>query len=168
MFHKLKKIQNLKVMRNKVITLEQFIALKPTLQDKKIVFTNGCFDVLHYGHVDYLQKAKELGDLLVLGLNSDNSVKRLKGESRPINPEWARAGVLSALEAVDFVILFHEDTPKNLIEAIVPNILVKGGDYSIDQIVCADFVQKNGGQVITIAFVDGFSSTNIIHKMKQK
>ena len=92
----------------------------------------------------------------------------MKGESRPINPEWARAGVLSALEAVDFVILFHEDTPKNLIEAIVPNILVKGGDYSIDQIVGADFVQKNGGQVITIAFVDGFSSTNIIHKMKQK
>lgn len=154
-------------MKHKIVTLEQFLALKADFAGKKIVFTNGCFDVLHYGHVDYLQKAKELGDILVIGLNSDSSVKQLKGETRPINPEWARAGVLSALEAVDFVIIFPEETPKNLIDSILPDILVKGGDYSIDKIVGADTVQKNGGKVITIDFVEGFSSTNTIQKMLQ-
>lgn len=149
-------------IQEKIITRSQFETLKPSLSDQKIVFTNGCFDIIHLGHVQYLAQARELGDLLVVGLNTDLSVKRLKGESRPVNPEFARAMVLAALQFVDFVILFDEDTPLNLIHTISPDFLVKGGDYSIDQIVGADFVIKKGGKVITLPFVEGFSSSNII------
>lgn len=149
-------------IQEKIITRSQFETLKPSLSDQKIVFTNGCFDIIHLGHIQYLAQARELGDLLVVGLNTDLSVKRLKGESRPVNPEFARAMVLAALQFVDFVILFDEDTPLNLIHTISPDFLVKGGDYSIDQIVGADFVIKKGGKVITLPFVEGFSSSNII------
>ena len=134
-------------------------------QYRKVVFTNGCFDVLHRGHVTYLAQARDLGDCLVVGLNSDASVKRLKGENRPINNENDRAYVLAALSSIDYIILFEEDTPKNLIEQVKPDILVKGGDYQIDNIVGADFVLKNGGQVLTIPFVDGYSSTKIIQAL---
>lgn len=134
-------------------------------QYRKVVFTNGCFDVLHRGHVTYLAQARELGDCLVVGLNSDASVKRLKGDSRPINSENDRAFVLAALSSIDYIILFEEDTPKKLIEQVKPDILVKGGDYQIDHIVGADFVLKNGGQVLTIPFVDGYSSTKIIQAL---
>jgi len=134
-------------------------------QYRKVVFTNGCFDVLHLGHVTYLAQARNLGDCLVVGLNSDASVKRLKGESRPINRENDRALLLAALSFVDYIIIFEEDTPKNLIEQVKPDILVKGGDYQIDNIVGADFVLKNGGQVLTIPFVDGYSSTKIIQAL---
>ena len=134
-------------------------------QYRKVVFTNGCFDVLHRGHVTYLAKARDLGDCLVVGLNSDASVKRLKGENRPLNNEKDRALLLAALSFVDYIIIFEEDTPKNLIEQVKPNILVKGGDYQIDNIVGADFVMKNGGQVLTIPFVDGYSSTKIIQAL---
>lgn len=136
------------------------------LHNHKIVFTNGCFDVLHFGHVQYLLKAKKLGDLLVVGLNSDASVRRLKGESRPINGEKERAFVLAALAFVDYVVVFEEDTPKELIEVVKPNVLVKGGDYKIENIVGADFVMQNGGTVTTIPFVEGFSSTHIIEQLK--
>ena len=136
------------------------------LHSQKIVFTNGCFDVLHFGHVQYLLEAKKLGDLLVVGLNSDASVRRLKGESRPINGENERAFVLAALEFVDYVVVFEEDTPKKLIETVRPNVLVKGGDYQIENIVGADFVMQNGGTVTTIPFVEGFSSTHIIEQLK--
>ncbi|HPE39492.1 MAG TPA: D-glycero-beta-D-manno-heptose 1-phosphate adenylyltransferase [Bacteroidales bacterium] len=149
-------------IQEKIITRSQFETLKPSLSDQKIVFTNGCFDIIHLGHIQYLAQARELGDLLVVGLNTDLSVKRLKGESRPVNPEFARAMVLAALQFVDFVILFDEDTPLNLIHTISPDFLVKGGDYSIDQIVGADFVIEKGGKVITLPFVEGFSSSNII------
>lgn len=149
-------------IQEKIITRSQFETLKPSLSDQKIVFTNGCFDIIHLGHIQYLAQARELGDLLVVGLNTDLSVKRLKGESRPVNPEFARAIVLAALQFVDFVILFDEDTPLNLIHTISPDFLVKGGDYSIDQIEGADFVIKKGGKVITLPFVEGFSSSNII------
>lgn len=135
------------------------------LHHRKIVFTNGCFDVLHYGHVLYLLEAKALGDLLVVGLNSDDSVRRLKGESRPINGEKKRAFILSALEFVDYVVVFEEDTPEELIKVVKPNVLVKGGDYQIGNIVGADFVMQNGGTVSTIPFVEGFSSTQIIEKL---
>ena len=134
-------------------------------QYRKVVFTNGCFDVLHRGHVTYLAQARDLGDCLVVGLNSDASVKRLKGDNRPINNENDRAYVLAALSSIDYIILFEEDTPKNLIEQVKPDILVKGGDYQIDNIVGADFVLKNGGQVLTIPFVDGYSSTKIIQAL---
>lgn len=133
---------------------------------QKIVFTNGCFDVLHFGHVHYLLQAKKLGDILVIGLNSDDSVRRLKGPTRPINGENERAFVLAALACVDYVTLFEEDTPEELIKVVRPDVLVKGGDYTLDNIVGADFVTQNGGIVTTIPFVEGFSSTRIIEKLK--
>jgi D-beta-D-heptose 7-phosphate kinase/D-beta-D-heptose 1-phosphate adenosyltransferase len=133
---------------------------------QKIVFTNGCFDVLHFGHVHYLLQAKKLGDILVIGLNSDDSVRRLKGPTRPINGENERAFVLAALVCVDYVTLFEEDTPEELIKVVRPDVLVKGGDYTLDNIVGADFVTQNGGIVTTIPFVEGFSSTRIIEKLK--
>ena len=133
---------------------------------QKIVFTNGCFDVLHFGHVHYLLQAKKLGDILVIGLNSDDSVRRLKGPTRPINGENERAFVLAALVCVDYVTLFEEDTPEELIKVVRPDVLVKGGDYTLDNIVGADFVTQNGGTVTTIPFVEGFCSTRIIEKLK--
>ena len=133
---------------------------------QKIVLTNGCFDVLHFGHVHYLLQAKKLGDILVIGLNSDDSVRRLKGPRRPINGENERALVLAALVCVDYVTLFEEDTPEELIKVVRPDVLVKGGDYTLDNIVGADFVTQNGGIVTTIPFVEGFSSTRIIEKLK--
>lgn len=136
------------------------------LHNHKIVFTNGCFDVLHFGHVHYLLQAKKLGDILVIGLNSDNSVRRLKGPTRPINGENERAFVLAALVCVDYVTLFEEDTPEELIKVVRPDVLVKGGDYTLDNIVGAEFVTQNGGIVTTIPFVEGFSSTRIIEKLK--
>lgn len=150
-------------IESKIIPIDRWQELHG--QYRKVVFTNGCFDVLHRGHVTYLAEARDLGDCLVVGLNSDASVKRLKGESRPINNENDRAHLLAALSFVDYIIIFEEDTPKNLIEQVKPNILVKGGDYQIDNIVGADFVLKNGGQVLTIPFVDGYSSTKIIQTL---
>jgi rfaE bifunctional protein nucleotidyltransferase chain/domain len=133
---------------------------------KRIVFTNGCFDILHRGHVTYLAEAKKLGDLLVIGLNSDDSVKRLKGPQRPINNEKDRQYVLSQLKSVDFVEIFNEDTPLNLILKVKPNILVKGGDWKIDQIVGAREVLASGGDVFSLNFVDGYSTTSMIHKIQ--
>lgn len=135
-------------------------------EGKKIVFTNGCFDIVHLGHIDYLEKARNLGDKLVLGLNTDASVKRLKGESRPVVNEYARARMMSAFEFVDTVILFDEPTPQELIETICPNVLVKGDDYSIANIVGADFVMAKGGEVKTISLVNGYSTSAIIKKIK--
>lgn len=134
-------------------------------QGKRVVFTNGCFDIIHAGHVEYLAKSRELGDALVIGLNTDASVKRLKGESRPINVETDRAIVLDALKSVDFVCLFDEDTPLELIRAVKPDVLTKGGDYSPDTIVGADYVIANGGEVVVIPLVKGKSTTNVINKM---
>ena len=128
---------------------------------KIIVFTNGCFDILHRGHVEYLQKARELGDLLILGLNSDSSVKRLKGNSRPINNEIDRAIVLSALECITYISIFDEDTPLELIKIVKPDILVKGGDYKIENVVGREYSKET----VLIDFVDGYSTTNIIKKI---
>ena len=135
-------------------------------EGKKIVFTNGCFDIVHLGHIDYLEKAQHLGDKLVLGLNTDASVRRLKGESRPIVNEYARARMMSAMSFIDAVILFDEETPKELIETLCPNILVKGDDYSIENIVGADFVIAQGGEVKTVSLVNGYSTSSIIKKIK--
>jgi rfaE bifunctional protein nucleotidyltransferase chain/domain len=134
---------------------------------KKIVFTNGCFDILHKGHVAYLNEAKKCADLLIVGLNSDASVKRLKGEERPINSEQDRKFVLENLKAVDFVEIFTEDTPLELIELIMPDVLVKGGDWKVDQIVGSDVVLDNGGKVYSLNFVDGYSTTKIIQKINK-
>lgn len=133
---------------------------------KKIVFTNGCFDLLHVGHVRYLQEAHRLGDILVVGVNSDASVKRLKGPTRPVQTEADRAEILAALGAVDFTVIFTEDTPENLIHKVRPDILVKGGDWKIESIVGAPFVISYGGQVMSLQFVDGKSTTKLIEKAK--
>lgn len=137
-------------------------------EGKKIVFTNGCFDIVHAGHVDYLEKAKNFGDVLIVGLNSDESVRRLKGENRPINPQEYRKKVLQALKPVDLVIIFDEDTPERLIKEVKPDVLVKGGDYTIDNIVGADFVMSYGGKVFTIDFVYDVSTSKIIKKIGEK
>ena len=135
---------------------------------KKIVFTNGCFDLLHVGHIRYLSQAKKLGDFLIIGLNSDRSVKKLKGKDRPIHSFEDRATLLSALNSVDLVIKFEEQTPENLIKDIVPDVLVKGGDYNIEDIVGYQIVIQNGGQVKTLSFYDGYSSTNYIDKINKR
>ena len=135
-------------------------------KDKKIVFTNGCFDIIHAGHIDYLSKAKALGDILVLGLNTDNSVKRLKGPNRPVNNEWARAFVLSSLNFVDIIIYFEEDTPYDLIQLVQPDVLVKGSDYKPEDIVGFDIMKQKGGEIVTIDFLEGYSTTSLISKLK--
>lgn len=137
-------------------------------QNKSIAFTNGCFDILHRGHVEYLEKSKEYADILVLGLNSDKSVKRLKQGSRPYVNQNDRAYVLSRLEAVDIVCIFDEDTPIALLKKIKPDYLIKGGDYNLDQIVGRDFVEGYKGKVLTIPYISGKSSTNIIEEIKSK
>lgn len=136
--------------------------------DKKIVFTNGCFDILHLGHVEYLNEAKSLGDKLVVAINSDQSVKRLKGEDRPINNENDRASMLLNLKAVDCVVVFEEDTPLEMIKLVSPNLLVKGGDWKINQIVGSDFVIENGGEVKSLTFKDGYSTSNLIKTVQGK
>ena len=134
---------------------------------KRIVFTNGCFDILHVGHVRYLKEAKALGDILILGLNSDSSVKSLKGSDRPINNESDRAEVLSALKAIDYVVIFDEKTAENIVGEVKPDIYAKGGDYSIDTLPEAKIVAEHGGKTVLLQLVDGKSSTNIINKCKE-
>ena len=143
------------------------IIKKVKVERKKIVFTNGCFDLLHVGHIRYLAQAKKLGDFLIIGLNSDSSVKALKGKDRPINSFEDRAVLLSALTSVDLVIIFEELTPENLIKEIVPDVLVKGGDYNIEDIVGFQTVIQNGGLVKSLSFYDGYSTTNYIKKINK-
>ena len=146
--------------------LSYFLASK-RINGKRIVFTNGCFDILHAGHVDYLSQARDLGDILILGLNTDASVRRQnKGPERPINNELARAKVLAGLGCVDAIVLFDEDTPYELIKAVKPDVLVKGDDYKPENIVGYDIVTASGGKVVTIAFLEGFSTTSIVKKLK--
>jgi D-glycero-beta-D-manno-heptose 1-phosphate adenylyltransferase len=151
-------------IEEKILSLTAFLSQKP--QGKKIVFTNGCFDLLHLGHIDYLSKASEYGDILVVGLNTDNSVKRLKGNHRPIQDENSRAHILASLFFVDYVVLFDDDTPYNLIDKIKPHVLIKGSDYRKEEIVGYDIVKKNGGDVCTIDFLEGYSSSLIEKKIK--
>ena len=162
-------MQNLELIKSKIFTLSSIyhqINIWRFLQ-QKIVFTNGCFDILHLGHIDYLSKAADMGQKLVVGLNSDASTKRLKGNNRPINDELTRSSLLAALYFVDAVIIFDEETPLNLIKHINPDVLVKGADYTVDQIVGATEVIKNGGKVTTIPFLDGYSTSNIEKRIFQ-
>lgn len=147
-------------------TLEQTVSYYRA-QNKKIVFTNGCFDLLHIGHVTYLEEAKKLGDILIVGINSDKSVKKLKGPSRPIQNENDRSEILAALKSVDHTFIFDEETPLNLIKNVKPDVLVKGGDWKIEQIVGSDFVLSYGGSVKSLNFVNGKSTTSLIEKSKQ-
>ncbi len=136
-------------------------------RDYQVAFTNGCFDVLHAGHADYLARAADLADRLIVGLNTDSSVQRLKGAGRPVNDEEARAFLLASLSFVDAVVFFDEDTPGNIIETIEPDVLVKGDDYLAEDIVGAEFVQNIGGKVITLSLLEGYSSTGLIEKIKR-
>ena len=159
-----------KTLLNKISDLQ---SLKVSIvqwqsEGKKVVFTNGVFDLLHIGHITYMAKAAELGDKLVIGLNSDSSVKRIKGEDRPVNDQNSRAALLAALFFVDAIVVFEEDTPINVITTLMPDILVKGADYSIENIVGAKEVMANGGEVKTIDFVEGYSSTSIIKKIREQ
>ncbi|MFM2376942.1 MAG: hypothetical protein RLZZ165_2039 [Bacteroidota bacterium] len=153
----------------KIMTREALrrVVLTWRLDNSKVVFTNGCFDILHLGHVDYLEKARALGDRLILALNSDASVRRLqKGAERPLQGEMARARILASLEFIDAVCIFDEDTPLELIRFLQPDVLVKGGDYSIDNIAGTQDVLGWGGEVITIPLVEGHSTTHIVNKIK--
>ena len=161
-------MKHLNSIQNKIYTLSD---LKTRIEQwksakEKIVFTNGCFDILHKGHLEVLAKTADLGNRLIIGLNSDSSIKNLKGGNRPIVDENSRAILLAALSFVDAVVLFSEQTPLNLIAEIKPDILAKGGDYKITEIVGYEVVQQNGGEVITIPLIEGFSSTNIIDKIQ--
>lgn len=161
-------MNHLEKIQNKILNkdnLEEWVA-ECRAKGSKIVFSNGCFDILHRGHVEYLAKAANFGDEMLIGLNTDASVKRLKGPSRPINDEFARAIVLAGLEFVSAVVLFDEDTPYNLIKAVQPDVLVKGSDYKPEDIVGYDIVTAKGGRVETIDFVDGYSTTRTIEKSR--
>ncbi len=135
---------------------------------KKVVFTNGCFDLIHFGHVDYLVKSKEMGDVLILALNSDSSIKRIKGDKRPILKQDERAFIVSNLKPVDYVIFFDEDTPAEIIKDLIPDVLVKGADWTIDKIIGREIVEANGGEVKTIKFVNDQSTSNIIKIIKDR
>lgn len=153
--------------KNKIVSLQRLKRLLASARKKGItvVFTNGCFDIIHAGHVRYLNKSKSLGDILIAGLNSDISVKKIKGEKRPIVPQKERAEVLSGLAAVDYVVIFNEPTPIRLIKATLPDVLVKGADWAGHAIVGADVVKKAGGRIARIKLVKGRSTTNIIKKI---
>ncbi|HEX2788753.1 MAG TPA: D-glycero-beta-D-manno-heptose 1-phosphate adenylyltransferase [Ignavibacteria bacterium] len=152
-----------------ITTTEDFkpIRAKIKSENKKLVFTNGCFDILHKGHITYLNEAKKLGDILIVGVNSDSSVKKLKGDERPVTNEQDRMFALDNLKAVDYVILFKEDTPYNLIKAIEPDVLVKGGDWKVEDIVGSDVVLANGGEVKSLNFVNGYSTSSILEKIRK-
>ena len=153
----------------KILILEKALKIINGWKEKgsRIVFTNGCFDIIHLGHLDYLEQSRNLGDKLVVGLNTDRSVKQLKGPGRPINSEKARARMLAALEFVDVVITFDEETPLELIKQVKPDILIKGNDYAIENIVGSDFVLAIGGKVKTINLLKGYSTTGLIEKIKK-
>jgi D-beta-D-heptose 7-phosphate kinase/D-beta-D-heptose 1-phosphate adenosyltransferase len=153
-----------------IVTLDELKKIRQTLKEnyKRVVFTNGCFDLIHSGHVDYLTKAKALGDVLFVGLNTDNSVSRIKGDKRPILNQEERAFILSSLKPVDYVCLFDEDTPEKIINELLPDILVKGADWSLDKIVGREVVEANGGKVVTIEFVNNQSTSNIINTILQR
>ncbi len=151
----------------RVVTLPELLTRVAPVRDVggQVVFTNGCFDILHAGHASLMEQAARLGDCLVVGLNTDDSVRRLKGEQRPVVPESARALMLASLRSVDLVVLFDEDTPAQVIEALVPDILVKGGDYNLNDIVGRDVVEAAGGEVVRVDLVEGFSTTDLLRRL---
>ncbi len=155
---------------NRILGREEAAALVESLkaQGKKVVFTNGCFDILHVGHLRYLEQAREQGDILVVGVNSDASVKRLKGPTRPINSELDRAEMLAGLKAVDYTVIFTEDTPVEIIDELKPSIHVKGGDYKKEDLPETEVVERNGGEVRILMLVDGKSTTNVVNKILEK
>lgn len=166
---KLERKQWLEIVKSKVLddlALSRHLAIWKFFK-KKVVFTNGCFDILHAGHITLLAKARDLGDVLIVGVNSDESVRRLKGEGRPINGIEERTLMLASLIFVDAVVVFDEDTPENLIKKVKPEVLVKGSDYQESEIVGAEFVKSYGGEVVRIPLVEGLSTSQILEKIKK-
>ena len=161
-------MKELDKIQNKIISFYnlQKQVLKWREENKKIVFTNGCFDIIHRGHVDYLSKAKDLGDILIIGLNTDQSVRNIKGNTRPLQDENSRAIILASMQFVDAIVFFSEPTPYTLIKEIQPDILVKGADYKKEDIIGYDIVSQRGGTVETIEFIEGYSTSNIERKIK--
>jgi rfaE bifunctional protein nucleotidyltransferase chain/domain len=161
-------MSHLKNINSKIYSLDTLTTQVEQWKTKgnKVVFTNGCFDIIHRGHIEVLARTADLGDKLIIGLNSDQSIQKLKGEDRPIIDEQSRAILLATLSFVDAIVLFSEDTPLKLISTLLPDVLAKGGDYEIETIVGHEIVQKNGGKVKLVPFLDGFSSTTIIDKIK--
>ena len=162
-------MSNLQSIKSKIYTLSKLVEQSKVWRNNgdKIVFTNGCFDLVHRGHVEVLANTADLGDKLIVGLNTDSSIQDLKGKNRPIIDENSRAILLASLQFIDAVVLFSEDTPYHLIETILPDILAKGGDYKVEEITGHEVVLQNGGEVILVPFIDGFSTTNIVNKIKQ-
>ena len=160
----------LKKINNKIFDLQLLMKKieKWKSENKKIVFTNGCFDLIHLGHIEVIARSADLGDILIIGVNTDNSIKRLKGENRPIVEEISRAKQLAALEFVDAVVFFDEDTPIDLIKMIKPNLITKGGDYNSDQVIGNDIVAQNNGEIIIIPLTQGYSTTSILEKIKDE
>ncbi len=161
-------MNNLELIHAKIVDrkkLENHLAVW-RFKDKKIVFTNGCFDLLHLGHIDYLSKAKDQGDVLIVGVNTDASVQRLKGAGRPVTDEISRSMIMASLQFVSAVVLFDEDTPYNLIQQVQPDVLVKGSDYEPEDIVGYDVMNTKGGEIVTIDFLEGYATTSIIEKIK--
>lgn len=163
-------MKNFDLLQAKLFSIESILKQLTTwhLENKKIVFTNGCFDIIHRGHIDYLSKAADEGEILIIGLNTDESVRNLKGSQRPINDELSRALILASFFFVDAIILFNEETPYNLISKIKPDVLVKGSDYKIEEIVGYDILKSYGGNIKTISFLDGFSTSLIETKIKNQ
>jgi rfaE bifunctional protein nucleotidyltransferase chain/domain len=154
---------------SKIVTIDQFLSLRSTrFPRKSVVFTNGCFDILHLGHLDYLAKAKSCGDILLVALNSDASVRRLKGAPRPINGQQERSALLAGLEAVDFVTLFSQDTPLQAIRSVEPDVLVKGGDWPVESIVGREVVESRGGRVCSLPLLEGYSTSGLIQAILEK
>jgi D-beta-D-heptose 7-phosphate kinase/D-beta-D-heptose 1-phosphate adenosyltransferase len=153
-----------------VVSTEELIKIRRQAgrEGRRVIFTNGCFDLIHRGHVEYLGQARAMGDILVVGLNSDRSVRQLKGQGRPLTPQDDRAQVLAALEMVDYVCLFDEQTPAQLISAVLPDVLVKGGDYRPDEIVGRETVEEAGGKVVVVPLTEGFSTKGLIEKIRQR
>ena len=161
-------MNNLEIIKSKILNRDR---LKNQLavwrfKDQKIVFTNGCFDLLHLGHIDYLSKAKDHGNVLIVGVNTDASVRRLKGENRPVTDETSRSVIMASLQFVNAVVLFDEDTPYELIKLVQPDVLVKGSDYQPEDIVGYDIVKAKSGEIVTIDFLEGYATTGIIEKIK--
>ena len=162
-------MNQLEIIKNKIFDKDRLIHQLAIwhFHGKKIVWTNGCFDLLHLGHIDYLSKAKDQGDILIVGVNTDTSVKRIKKAGRPITDENSRASLMASLRFVDAVVLFDEDTPYNMIKLIQPDVLVKGSDYKAEDIIGYDIVKAKSGQIVTIDFLPGYSTTNIEEKIKK-
>jgi len=163
-------MDKLAVIQSKIIDIDQLDSKLAywNFKNKKIVFTNGCFDILHRGHIEYLAQAANFGDILMIGLNTDDSVRKLKGYPRPVQDQYTRALLLASLHFVNAVVYFDEDTPYDLIKRVQPDILIKGSDYHVEDIVGYDIVMQKGGEVKTIDFIPGYSTTSIIEKLKKK